>query len=138
MPSFNSVTIMGNLCADVDLRDAGGTSVTDLRVAVNDRVKKGDEWIDEATFLTVTVWGRQAELCEEYLSKGAPILVHGRLKMDQWEDRDTGENRSRLKIVANSYGGITFVGGRQSGGEPSYSHDNGGMVGNVEHPAVPF
>ena len=128
---------MGNLCADVELREAGSTSVTDLRVAVNDRVKRGDEWVDEATFLTVTVWGRQAELCSEYLSKGAPVLVHGRLKMDQWEDRETGETRSKLKVVANNYGGITFVGGRQSG-ESSYSHDNGGMVGNVEHPSVPF
>ena len=135
MASFNQVTVMGNLCADIDLRDAGGTSVTDIRMAVNDRVKRGDEWVEEPTFFTVTVWGRQAELCDEYLSKGSQILVSGRLKMDEWEDRDTGEKRSRLKVVAQN---VTFCGSGGGEKKDSYSHDNGGMVGNVEMPAVPF
>lgn len=138
MASFNQVTVMGNLCADIDLRDAGGTSVTDIRMAVNDRVKRGDEWVEEPTFFSVTVWGRQAELCDEYLSKGSQILVSGRLKMDEWEDKDTGDKRSRLKVVAQN---VTFCGsggGGGGGGDKSYSHDNGGLVGNVEMPAVPF
>ncbi len=135
MASFNQVTVMGNICADIDLRDAGGTSVTDIRMAVNDRVKRNDEWVEEPTFFTVTVWGRQAELCDEYLAKGSQILVSGRLKMDSWEDKDTGEKRSRLKVVAQN---VTFCGSGGGGGDKSYSHDNGGMVGNVEMPAVPF
>jgi len=133
MASFNQVTVMGNICADIDLRDAGGTPVTDIRMAVNDRVKRGDEWVEEPTFFTVTVWGRQAELCDEYLAKGSQVLVSGRLKMDQWEDRDTGESRSRLKIVAQN---VTFCGGKKD--NDNWTHDGGGRVGNVEMPAVPF
>ena len=97
--SINQVTLVGNLTRDPELRQAGDTSVTDLGVAVNDRVKRDGEWQDEASFIDVTVWGKQAENCAKYLGKGSPVGVAGRLKQDRWQN-DAGENRSKVKVVA--------------------------------------
>lgn len=88
--------------------------MTDLGLAVN-RVwynKQTKEKQEDVTFVDVTVWGKQAELACEYLSKGRSLLVEGRLQMDTWQDRETGANRSKLKVVAED---ITFVGARQGG-----------------------
>lgn len=98
MPSYNRVVLMGNLTRDVEVRETpGGAVVTDLGLAVNDRVKRNDEWVDEVTFVDVTMWGRTAEVAGEYLHKGSPILIEGRLKLDSWE-RD-GEKRTKLRVV---------------------------------------
>ena len=98
MPSYNRVVLMGNLTRDVEVRETpGGAEVTDLGRAVNDRVKRNDEWVDEVTFVDVTMWGRTAEVAGEYLHKGSPILIEGRLKLDSWE-RD-GEKRTKLRVV---------------------------------------
>ncbi len=98
MPSFNKVVLMGNLTRDVELREtSSGTAVTDLGLAVNDRVKRNDEWVDEATFVDVTLFGRSAEVAGEYLSKGSPILIEGRLKLDSWESKE-GEKRNKLRV----------------------------------------
>ena len=100
MPSFNKVVLMGNLTRDVELREtSSGTAVTDLGLAVNDRVKRNDEWVDEATFVDVTLFGRSAEVAGEYLSKGSPILIEGRLKLDSWESKE-GEKRNKLRVQA--------------------------------------
>lgn len=99
--SFNQVVLVGNLTRDVELRyTPSGTAVTDIGVAVNDRRKGSDgEWRDETTFVDVTLWGRNAEVAGEYIGKGSPVLVGGRLQLDQWEHE--GQKRSKLKVVAD-------------------------------------
>lgn len=112
MASFNRVVLVGNLTRDVELRyTQGGTAVTEIGLAVNDRVKKNDEWIDEATFVDITLWGRLAEVAGQYLGKGAPILIEGRLKLEQWEK--DGQKRSKLGVVAEK---MQMLGGKQQDG----------------------
>lgn len=98
MSSFNRVILMGNLTRDVEMRKtASDLAVCDIGLAVNDRVKRGNEWVDDVTFIDVTLWGRTAEIAGEYLAKGSPVFIEGRLKMDQWEQ--DGQKRSKLKVV---------------------------------------
>ena len=99
MSSYNRVILMGNITRDIELRyTQGGTAVTELGLAVNDRHKNSeDKWVDEATFVDVTLWGRTAEIAGQYLGKGSPVLIEGRLKLDIWEK--DGEKRSKLKVV---------------------------------------
>ena len=99
MSSYNRVILMGNITRDIELRyTQGGTAVTELGLAVNDRRKNSEgEWVDEATFVDVTLWGRTAEIAGQYLGKGSPVLIEGRLKLDIWEK--DGEKRSKLKVV---------------------------------------
>ena len=98
MASFNRVILVGNLTRDPELRYIpSGTAVSEIGLAVNDRVKRGEQWVDETTFVDVTMWGRTAEVANEYLSKGAPVLIEGRLKLDSWEK--DGQKRSKLRVV---------------------------------------
>lgn len=101
MASYNRVVLVGNITRDIELRyTPGGTAVTDIGLAVNDRRKSANgEWVDETTFVDVTLWGRTAEVASEYLAKGSPILVEGRLKLETWES--DGQNRSKLKVVCD-------------------------------------
>lgn len=101
MASFNRVILVGNLTRDIELRETpGGASVADAGLAVNDRRKQGEEWVDETSFVDLTIWGRTAENAAEYLSKGSPILIEGRLKQDSWQN-DQGEKRTKLKVVVD-------------------------------------
>jgi len=107
---------MGNITRDIEVRyTPKGTAVTDLGVATNRRVKQGEEWVDEVTFVDVTLWGRTAELAGQYLSKGRPVFIEGRLQMDTWTDSQTGKQRSKLKVVGEN---MQFLGsgGNQGGG----------------------
>ena len=112
MSSFNKVILVGNITRDIELRyTAGGTAVTDIGLAVSDRVKDSSgEWTEETTFVDVTLWGRTAENVSEYCQKGSQILVDGRLKLDQWES--DGQRRSKLKVVANN---VQFLNTRTGG-----------------------
>ena len=102
MASFNRVILMGHLTRDIELRyTQGGTAVADLGLAVNDRVKQGDEWVDKTMFIEVAVWSRTAEIADEYLSKGSAILIEGRLQQETWVDRSTQAKRSKHKIVCD-------------------------------------
>ena len=115
MASFNRVVLMGNLTRDPELRYIpSGTAVSDIGLAVNDRVKRGDQWVDEATFVDVTLWGRTAEIANEYLSKGSPVLIEGRLKLDTWEKE--GQKFSKLKVVGEKMQMIGTRGGGGGGG----------------------
>lgn len=120
MASFNRVVLMGNLTRDVDVRYLqSGMAVTDVGLAVNDRRKnQSGEWVDETTFVDITLWGRTAEVAGEYLSKGSPVLIEGRLKLDTWET--DGQRRSKLKVVGER---MQMLGGRRdgSGGSSSQS-----------------
>jgi len=113
MASFNRVILVGNLTRDIELKyTPGGTGVTDIGMAVNDRRKNSNgEWVDEVTFVDVTLWGRTAEVASEYLSKGAPILVEGRLKLDTWET--DGQKRSKLRVICER---MQMLGGASGGG----------------------
>lgn len=112
MASFNRVILMGNVTRDIELRYTGNQlAVTDLGLAVNDRVKRNDEWVDEATFVDVTLWGRTAEIAAQYLSKGSPVFVEGRLKYDTWEK--DGQKRSKLRVVGER---IQLLARREGGG----------------------
>ena len=116
MASFNRVILVGNLTRDPELRYIpSGTAVTDIGLAVNDRVKRNDQWVDEATFIDVTLWGRTAEVASEYLSKGSPVLIEGRLKLDQWETPE-GQKRSKLKVVGERMQLLSSRGGGGGGG----------------------
>jgi len=116
MASFNRVVLMGNLTRDPEVRyTTGGTAVTDVSLAINRyrTDKNTNERIEETTFVEVTLWGRTAEIAGEYLGKGRPVLIEGRLQQDQWEDKETGQKRSKLKVVGES---MQLLGGREGGG----------------------
>ncbi len=101
MSSYNRVILMGNLTRDVELRyTPTGTPVTEVGLAVNDRRKgPNGDWIDETTFVDVTFWGRTAEVASEYLSKGSPVFIEGRLKLDTWEK--DGQKNYKLRVVCD-------------------------------------
>ena len=123
MASYNRVILVGNLTRDPEIRYIpSGTAVSEIGLAVNDRVKKGNEWVDETTFVDITLWGRTAEVANEYLSKGSSILIEGRLKLDTWEKE--GQKRSKMRVVADKMqmlGGKSGSGGRSGGGGSSRS-----------------
>jgi len=101
--NLNKTIIAGRLTRDPELKALpNGNAVAELSVAVNQRAKKREEWIDETIYLDVTVWGRQAENASQYLKKGSVVLVEGRLRMETWEDKETGAKRSKIKITAQS------------------------------------
>jgi single-strand DNA-binding protein len=116
MASFNKVILVGNLTRDPQVRyTTGGTAVTDLGLAINSTWfdKQSNQRREETTFVDVTLWGRQAEVAGEYLSKGRPVLIEGRLQLDTWDDKDTGQKRSRLKVVCEN---MQMLGSRGEGG----------------------
>ncbi len=111
MASYNRVILVGNLTRDPELRYIqSGTAVADIGLAVNDRVKRNDQWVEETNFIYVTLWGRTAEVASEYLSKGSSVLIEGRLKVDQWEK--DGQKMSKLKVVADR---MQMLGSRSGG-----------------------
>jgi len=112
MPSFNRVILMGNLTRVPELRHIpSGLAVSDIGLAVNDKRKlQSGEWVDEVTFVDITLWGRTAEVVCEFLTKGSPLLVEGRLKLDSWDDKE-GQKRSKLKVIGET---IQLLGPRSS------------------------
>ena len=100
MASFNKVILMGNLTRDPEKRyTESGACVVNMGIAVNRRVKKGGDWTEEASFFDVVVFGKSAENCAQYLTKGRPVLVDGELNQSRWETQD-GQKRSKVEIVA--------------------------------------
>lgn len=120
MASYNRVILVGNITRDIELRyTANGTAVTEVGLAVNDRRKNPQgEWVEETTFVDVTMWGRTAQVANDYLGKGAPCLIEGRLKLDTWET--DGQKRSKLRVVCER---MQMLGQRAGGG-------GGGSQGN--------
>lgn len=112
--SYNRVILVGNLTRDPELRYIpSGTAVTELGLAVNDRRKTASgEWVDETTFVDVTLWARTAEIASEYCSKGSQVMIEGRLKLDTWESKE-GEKRSKLRVVGEK---LLLLGGRGGSG----------------------
>ena len=112
--NINRVVLLGNLTTDPELRHTpSGTAVCKLRLAVNTRRKDGatGEWTEKPNYFDITVWGNQGENCAQYLSRGRPVAVDGRLEWREWEAQD-GTKRQAVEIVADS---VQFLGGRQDG-----------------------
>jgi single-strand DNA-binding protein len=119
MASFNKVVLLGNLTRDPELKyTPKGTAVAALGLAVN-RVYSNDqgEKQEETTFIDVELWGRTAEIANEYLRKGRPVLIEGRLKLDTWDDKQSGQKRSKLKVVGETMQLLGSREGGSSGGE---------------------
>jgi single-strand DNA-binding protein len=114
MASFNRVILVGNLTRDPELKYIpSGTAVAEIGLAVNDRRKgPNGDWIEETTFIDVTLWARTAEVASEYLSKGSSVLIEGRLKLDSWEKE--GKKFSKLRVVGET---MQMLGGRAGGGQ---------------------
>lgn len=105
MANVNKVILMGNLTRDPELRyTPKGTAVAELGIAINRSFGGGDggERQEETTFVDVTLWGRQAEIADQYLSKGRGVYIEGRLQLDTWEDKASGQKRSKLKVVGEN------------------------------------
>ena len=115
MAAINRVVLVGNLTRDPELRHTpSGTAVCNLRLAVNTRRKdETGQWVDKPNYFDVTIWGNQAESCAQYLSKGRPVGVDGRLDWREWQAQD-GSKRESVEIVAES---VQFLGSRDSGGD---------------------
>jgi single-strand DNA-binding protein len=110
--NINRVVVSGNLTRDPELRSTpGGTSVCSLRIAVNSRRKdESGQWVDKPNYFDVTVWGAQGENCAQYLAKGRPVAVDGRLDWREWEAKD-GSKRQSVDIIADS---VQFLGSRDA------------------------
>lgn len=133
MSSFNKVILMGNLTRDPQVRyTPSGSAVTELGLAVNRTWfdKQTNSKKEDTTFVDVTVWGRTAEVAGEYLTKGRPVLIEGRLQLDQWQDKESGQNRSKLKVVCENMtmlsSGGSGGGQRGGGGGGNYQGNQGG------------
>src|SRR5947208_4997408 len=126
MASFNRVILLGNLTRDVEVKYLqSGMAVAEIGLAVNDRRKgQNGEWIEETTFVDITLWGRTAEVAGEYLSKGSPVLIEGRLKLDQWEK--DGQKHSKLRVTGDRLQMLPKSSGGGGGRGQSQNYDEGG------------
>ncbi len=131
MANLNKVMLIGNLTRDPDLKyTAGNQAVCELGLAVNRRYKTKDgEEREDTTFVDCEAWGKQAEVLKQYLSKGRPLFIEGRLKLDTWEDKD-GQKRSKMRVVIENF---QFLGGGQGGG--SREDGAGESAGRSRYPA---
>lgn len=139
MPNLNKVMLIGNLTRDPEIRyTPKGTAVTDIGMAINRNYTTDDgDRREETTFVDVTFWGRQAEVIGEYMKKGRPMYIEGRLQLDQWEDKNSGQQRSRLKVVGDNF---QFLGGRDDGGgggQPSYQQQPAQQAAPPQQQAPP-
>jgi single-strand DNA-binding protein len=136
MASFNKVILLGNLTRDPEVRyTPKGTAVTDLGLAVN-RTYTADngEKREEVTFVDVTFWGRTAEVAGEYLKKGRPVFVEGRLQLDSWDDKTSGQKRTKLKVIGEN---MQMLGAPRGGGSGGGDEENSGTSRPSSRPAPP-
>jgi single-strand DNA-binding protein len=133
MASLNKVMLIGNLTRDPEIKyTPKGTAIADIGLAVNrNYTTESGEKREEVTFIDVTLWGRVAEIVGEYCKKGRPLFVEGRLQLDQWDDKQTGQKRSKLKVVGDN---IQLLGGREGGGGEGRSGGGGGGGESQEGP----
>ena len=132
MPTLNKVFLLGNLTRDPDLRGLpSGQSVCEMRMAITRRYISNGKDVDETCFVDVVVWGKSANNCKQFLTKGSQIMVEGRLQLDQWEDRNGGGQRSKLRVVAEQ---VQFMTRRNEGGAgngyPAGPKEGGGSYEN--------
>ena len=121
MANINKVTLIGRITREIELRyTPKGTGLTEINLAINrSRQDDAGQKIEETTFVDVTLWGRQAELANQYLARGREVYIEGRLQLDTWQDKQSGQKRSKLKVVGEN---MQFIGvGSQQGGNPQSS-----------------
>lgn len=137
MANFNKVIIAGNLTRDPELRyTPKGTAIARLSMALNRKWKNDSgEMQEEVTFVDVDAFGRQAEVIAQYMKKGRPLLIEGRLRLDQWEDKQTGARRSQLRVVLDSFSFIDGGGG--GGGGRGETSDPFEQSAPTSRPAAP-
>lgn len=125
MPSLNKVFLMGNLTRDPELRvTPKGTSICQFGLAINRKFKlESGETREEVTFVDIEAWGRQGETIAKYVTKGRPLFVEGRLKLDQWEDKNTKEKRSRMRVVLEQFEFLGSGGGAGGSGGAAGASD---------------
>lgn len=129
MASFNKVILLGNLTRDPQVRyTPSGTAVTEIGLAVNRTWfdKQTNTRKEDTTFVDVTLWARTAEVAGEYLSKGRPVLIEGRLQLDQWDDKETGQKRSKLRVIGENMTMLGTGGGGSGGGSRGGNQQSGG------------
>jgi len=154
--NFNKVFLMGNLTRDIEIRHtSANTAVANFGMAVNRRFKtQSGENREETTFVDCEAWGRTAEVMGQYLNKGRPVFIEGRLKLDEWEDKNGGGKRSKIRVVVENFqfvdsgsggGGGPGGGGSQGGyaGAGAGSGDSGSRSGSgpettIDHDDIPF
>jgi single-strand DNA-binding protein len=138
MAYLNKVFLIGNLTRDPELRvTPKGTAICQFGIAVNRQFKdESGATRDETTFVDVEAWGKQGELVSKYLSKGSPAMVEGRLKLDQWEDKTSGQKRSKLKVVLDNVQFLSSRGGG-GGGAPHGGTEEGEAAGAAGPAAAP-
>ena len=131
--SMNRVFLMGNVTRDPELRYiSNGSAVTEIGLAINDRRKSSTgEWVEETTFVDITLWGSTAEIAGEYVTKGAPLLIEGRLKLDMWEKE--GKKNSKLRVVGDRMHLIGSRGGNRSEGSQAGGRNQGNQNSNSQN-----
>ncbi len=130
MADVNNVVIVGRLTRDLNVADQrefaytpSGIARANISVAVNSRQKNGEQWVDVANYIDVTIWGKTAENIKSYLTKGKQIAIEGELRQDRWTDKDSGAMRSKLYVVANN---VQLLGGANSNGRMGGAPQNQG------------
>ena len=134
---INRVILVGRLTRDPELRyTPSGVAVTRFSIAVNRKVKRKEEWVDEVSFFDITVFGNQGENCAKFLAKGRPVFVDGELNQRRWEQQD-GTKRSKIEVIANK---IQFLYPRPEGGAPEPVEEEGPEAGPppIEDDDIPF
>jgi single-strand DNA-binding protein len=136
MASFNKVILLGNLTRDPEVRyTPKGSAVCDLGLAVNrNYTLDNGEKREEVTFVDVVLWARLAEIAGEYLKKGRPVFIEGRLQMDSWDDKQTGQKRTKLRVVGET---MQLIGGRPAGGAAGEAQETERPPGAAGKPASP-
>ncbi len=127
MPALNKVLLMGNLTRDPELRmTPNGTAICTFSLAINRQYKtESGETKEEVTYVDIEAWGKQGEIISKYVTKGRPLYVEGRLRLDQWEDKNTKEKRSRMKIVLEAFQFLGDSRGGQAGGGGAGGEEGG-------------
>jgi single-strand DNA-binding protein len=134
MASFNKVILIGNLTRDVEVRYlASGSAVADVSLAVNESYKDRDgNKVDDTVFVDCTLWGKTAELAGQYLAKGKPVLFEGRLKMEKWDDKETGQKRSKMKVTVEF---MQFLGSPSGGKDAPQEQERPQQQARKSNPA---
>lgn len=145
--NFNKVLLMGNLTRDIEIRHTqSNTAIGKFGIAVNRKYSVGDggnrEQREETSFIDCEVWGRTAEIMAQYLKKGRPVFVEGRLRLDQWEDKTSGQRRSKLLVVVENFQFVDSradgaAGGGGGGRAPAGARSGGGGGGGQSYDEIP-
>ena len=135
MADINTATLIGRLTRDEEVSyTPGGMPVGNLSLAINRKVKKGQEWVDEVNYFDVVIYGKQAESLKQYLTKGKQVAFSGYLKQERWTDKNSGQTRSAVKLIATD----TMLLGGRDGGQRNNSQDNGYPDENYDPNDNPF